>query len=100
MGFPNALIIANGTGWSGILMPIVFLLFLNMDGTELLAFRIKVNGPGRERLSSLKTPRSKGLVKLEMWLRSVQINEKLAFSGLMFFKRQILSNAFMLLISQ
>jgi hypothetical protein len=47
IGFPNSLTISRIILLSGTLIPMLFLEFLNNFGILLLAFRIKVNGPGR-----------------------------------------------------
>ena len=70
--------------WFGILIPISFLLELNILEILLFAFNINVNGPGSVFLRVLKIFLSNGLVYLEISFKSWQIKEKLAFVNLIF----------------
>jgi len=62
MGFPNNCTIWRAILLSGTLIPTVFLLLDKSLGTLLFALKMKVKGPGKAFLSTLKTELSMGLI--------------------------------------
>src|SRR5690606_33598743 len=99
MGFPNCLTNSNAILLSGTRIPTVF-FFLNSFGKLLFPSKIKVYGPGKARFSILNVAVSKFLTYSEILLKSLQTNEKFAFSSFIPFILAIRSKAFELVISQ
>ena len=72
---------ARGILWSGIRIPMDFLFASKSLGTDRLAGRMKVKGPGRHRLSVLNTEEGMGRVNWESLLSSSKTMENSASFG-------------------